>query len=303
MIDRTVSTIIDQAKCTGCGLCVKVCPNQTITMDNEKAVVSGDRSLNCGHCAAICPADAIVVKGNDHRSLTFNTFQIPNTWLPHGKFDTANLISLMGSRRSCRNYKKSTVDRKILEDLVKIGTTAPSGTNSQGWCFTILPNRAGVESLAGQIGLFFKRLNQKAEIAILRWLLKIIGKPQLDHYFKNYYESVREALDEWENSGNDQLFHGAAAVIIVSSKPDASCPLEDAMLATQNILLGAHSMGLGTCLIGFAVSAMEKDPAIKRLISIPEEEMVCSVIALGYPDEKYRYPAYRKKVVPRYFEV
>ena len=299
MIDRTVHTIIDEEKCTGCGLCVKVCPNQTISIENGKAVVSGDRSQNCGHCAAICPEDAICVKENDHRSFSFNTFQVPNTWLPHGKFDTANLTSLMGSRRSCRNYKESVVDRKILEDLVKIGITAPSGTNSQGWCFTILPNRADVESLAGQIGLFFKRVNQKAEISILRWLLKIIGKPQLDHYFKNYYESVREALD----SGKDQLFHGAAAVIVVSSKPDASCPLEDAMLATQNILLGAHSMGLGTCLIGFAVSAMENDPVVKQFINIPDEERVCSVIAMGYPDEEYRYVAYRKKVVPRYFEV
>ena len=61
MIDRTVTTIIDVDTCIGCGECVKVCPNQTISMQDGKAVVTGDRSLNCGHCAAVCPVDAVRV--------------------------------------------------------------------------------------------------------------------------------------------------------------------------------------------------------------------------------------------------
>jgi len=59
-----------------------------------------------------------------------------------------------------------------------------------------------------------------------------------------------------------------AAVIVVGSNR-GSCPAEDALLATQNILLGAHALGLGTCLIGFAVSAMQKDVRIKDLLKIP----------------------------------
>jgi formate hydrogenlyase subunit 6/NADH:ubiquinone oxidoreductase subunit I len=43
MIDRQVTTIIDPEKCIGCELCVKVCPNQTISMQADKAVVTGDR--------------------------------------------------------------------------------------------------------------------------------------------------------------------------------------------------------------------------------------------------------------------
>ena len=78
--------------------------------------------------------------------------------------------------------------------------------------------------------------------------------------------------------------------------------MEDAMLATQNILLAAHSMGLGSCLIGFAVEAMRNDPRIKPFIKIPAEETVYAVIALGYPDEAYRRLTGRKKAVVRYFE-
>jgi nitroreductase len=109
-------------------------------------------------------------------------------------------------------------------------------------------------------------------------------------------------LEEWEVSGKDRLFHGATAAIIVGSKPGASCPTEDALLATQNILLAAHSMGLGSCLIGFAVSALKESPAIKSSIGIPDDETVYSVIALGYPDESYEAVAGRKKAETRYFE-
>ena len=31
-VDRIVTTKIDQALCTGCGLCVEVCPSETITI-------------------------------------------------------------------------------------------------------------------------------------------------------------------------------------------------------------------------------------------------------------------------------
>jgi len=67
-------------------------------------------------------------------------------WLPHGDFDTAGLARLMASRRSCRNYSDRPIDRAILEDLVGIGITAPSGTNCQYWTFTLLPERRHVRA-------------------------------------------------------------------------------------------------------------------------------------------------------------
>jgi nitroreductase len=78
--------------------------------------------------------------------------------------------------------------------------------------------------------------------------------------------------------------------------------VEDALLATQNILLAAHAMGLGTCLIGFAVAAMERDPAIARFLGIPANEDVHAVIALGHPDETYLRIAGRKPFEMRVFQ-
>lgn len=50
---------IDSIKCTGCGNCVDVCPQQAITIDSNVAVVNQELCVQCGACVAICPTSAI----------------------------------------------------------------------------------------------------------------------------------------------------------------------------------------------------------------------------------------------------
>jgi nitroreductase len=153
---------------------------------------------------------------------------------------------------------------------------------------------------AKRIKDFFIKLNRLAENVFLRKALKLIGKSELEVYYRDYYRSVKEAVRQHEEYGKDLLFHGATAAIVVGSGPDASCPAEDALLATQNIILGAHALGLGTCLIGFAAKAMQKDKSIPGALGIPDEESVYAVIALGYPNETYQKPCGRKKPLIRF---
>ncbi|BBO68451.1 nitroreductase [Desulfosarcina alkanivorans] len=298
--DRSVTTEIDADACIGCGLCVPVCPKETLGLNDGKAAVIGTESLGCDHCAAACPVDAIRVTAVDAALSHFQTFAADTRWIAHGRFDTAALVNLMGSRRSCRNFSGRPVGRSLLEDLVHVGVTAPSGTNCQPWTFTILPDRDAVDRLGRRVGDFFRQTNRMAENRWLRTGLKLVGRPELDAYYRLHYPTVKMGLAAWDRGERDLLFHGATAVIVVSADDDASCPSEDAMLATGNMLLAAHAMGLGSCLIGFVIEAMRRQRSIVRMLGIPDHETPYAVIALGWPDETYQRVAGRKAALIRY---
>ena len=298
-MNQPVTTTINVELCTGCGHCVKVCPSDTLSLVEGKAVVSGDRSLNCGHCAAICPEGAVSVAALEPQTLELSTVEVPEQWVEHGEADAGALVALMRSRRSCRNYRRRPVPLDVLRDLVKIGVSAPSGTNCQAWTFTLLADRDAVMEVGNATLAFFRKLNKLAAKAWLRGGLKLLGKPELATYHADYYDKVKEAMAEFEAGGRERLFHGAPAAILVASSPGATTPCEDALLASQNILLAAHAMGLGTCLVGFVVEASKNEAAIKVAAGIPAEETLHAVIALGYPAEKYERQVARKEPVVR----
>ncbi|HSR36929.1 MAG TPA: nitroreductase family protein [Desulfurivibrionaceae bacterium] len=291
---------IDSDRCTGCGLCVSNCPADTLAMQDGRAALASAACMACGHCAALCPTGAITVVAAKNTAILFATFTTPEKWLPYGQGDLGTLVQLMRSRRSCRNYTRQPVDRALLTDLVKIGTTAPSGTNSQGWTFTILPDRDDVVALGEAVADYFRRLNRLANAPLLRHLLRLCGRTALDHYYRRHYATTAKALREWDENGRDRLFHGATAAILVGGRPGASCPSEDALLATQNIVLAAHAMGLGSCLIGFVVEAMKRDAQIGARLGLPRDETVHSVIALGWPAHRYQRLTGRRPIAPRW---
>ncbi len=287
--------------CIGCGLCVSVCPDQTLSLVEGTALVSGHKCMTCGHCQAACPAQAIVVAAAPV-DLGFTHIKEKKGWLAPGAMDAADLVQLLRSRRSVRNYREEPVPLTLLEDLVKIGTTAPSGTNSQAWTFTILKDRHEVKLLGELTACFFRKLNRKAVSRLWRLAARLFAGDSLGRYYRRHYQTVRQGLDDWDEHGEDHLFHGAPAAILVGGRKEASCPAEDALLATGNILLGAHALGLSTCLIGFVVEAMRHDASIGHKLDIKQDEEIYAVIAVGYGREVYQGPAGRKQVAVRFLK-
>ncbi|MBW1636178.1 MAG: nitroreductase family protein [Deltaproteobacteria bacterium] len=291
------TVIIDKEICIGCGLCVDVCPYNAIQLVENRAVYVLQDCFSCDHCRSVCPVDAVSVAGLVS-GMNFSTFTERAEVVQPGAGGMAEIVALMRSRRSCRRYSGKTVSLSLLKDLVKIGTTAPSGTNSQPWRFSILPERQDVLFLGDLTADYYRNLNRQAQNRALRLLMKLFGRDKLGIYYRKYHDSVQESLREWDEEGRDRLFHGATAVILVAAGSDASCPAEDALLATQNMLLAAHAAGLGSCLVGFAVEAMRRNSSIRKKMKIAEDMDVYTVIGLGYPDVKYMRFSGRRSVVP-----
>ena len=52
---------VDSEKCTGCGVCVSVCPVDVFKVINGKASVNDEDCIVCKNCETSCPTGAISV--------------------------------------------------------------------------------------------------------------------------------------------------------------------------------------------------------------------------------------------------
>ncbi len=73
----------------------------------------------------------------------------------------------------------------------------------------------------------------------------------------------------------------------------------DCGAATQNILLAAHTLGIGSCWVGIH-PRKERKEAFRRLLELPPYVNPFALVALGYPDEKKPRPVrFRPEKVKR----
>lgn len=54
--------VIDKKQCQGCGMCVKNCPQHTISIKNGKARISHDKCIRCYCCQELCTFKAVKIK-------------------------------------------------------------------------------------------------------------------------------------------------------------------------------------------------------------------------------------------------
>lgn len=58
-----VTLELDEDRCSGCGMCLLVCPHAVLGMNNRHVQIENrDACMECGACAMNCPTDALSVE-------------------------------------------------------------------------------------------------------------------------------------------------------------------------------------------------------------------------------------------------
>jgi nitroreductase len=93
---------------------------------------------------------------------------------------------------------------------------------------------------------------------------------------------IRKELAEAIPNGKF-LAEAPQGVAVVIDPKSSKHPEQEGAAAIQNMLLKAHALGLGTCWI--SVYGTDCEQKAKQILLIPEEELLVSVVSIGYPAE------------------
>lgn len=177
------------------------------------------------------------------------------------------------NRRSVRVYSEEQIKQEDLDLILESGLYSPSGCNTQPWHFTIIQNKEVLNTL-----------NIETKKVLLH-----CGFENFENYAKNE---------------NFNVFYNAPSVIIVSGEKKAVTPETDCAAATENMILAAESLCIGTCWIGLTTFLFrsEEGPKYLEMLKIPEGYEPYYAIALGYKTISNPKPKERRENTVTYIQ-
>lgn len=300
---------IDGEKCVQCGRCYEVCPTYGIrwkTGEPPRPVGYGglpQACLNCGNCVAVCPAGAISIRGSyavregRYKTLLLHKVCPPNplrTVEPEAytafKDELTEVERVIYTRRSNRLFKSTAMPGQMLERILEAGRFAPSAGNCQPYKFIVITDpktigeleRKSLAMLRVFKNLYLlkngkKPLWKKALFTLLSWLMinKMDQRPVT-------------AMEKADKTGGALYFNAPAVILVLKDTRGISNPDLDAGICCQNMVLAAHSLGLGTCYVGLAIEPLNTAlmAGFRKKIGIRRPFEAVTSIAVGYPKGK-----------------
>jgi len=160
-----------------------------------------------------------------------------------------NVFKAIDGRRSIRYYAKKELAEEDLEKILEAAMSGPSAGDVHPWELIVVRDK--------------ERRIKLARVA-------------LDQAFISIAPAVIVVCLDLEKSAWAYGVRGRTLYCI-----------QDAAAATQNMLLAAYALGLGTCWVG----AFDEE-AVRKILSIPEQFRPVSIITVGHPSYK---PAKRER--------
>ncbi len=155
---------------------------------------------------------------------------------------------IIQSRRSVRRYKNKPVEPDIIKQVLQAARWAPSWKNKQCWRFIVVQD-SGIKTRISHTMGQNRSLQGILEAPVLIVLCAKTGE-------SGYHNGVLATeKDSW------YMF--------------------DSALCMQNMVLKAHTLGLGTVIVGLFDSSK-----VASIIKLPGDYEVVAMTPLGYPEEE-----------------
>jgi len=165
------------------------------------------------------------------------------------------------ARHSVRAYAPTPLDRDTVQTLLDAAVHAPTAMHVEPWAFVVVQDQALLQRLSDTAKpLFVEEVRHR-------------NAQGASHSFEHF---IRPDFN---------IFHGARTLIIICAKPYGPFVAADCWLAAENLMLGASALGLGSCVIGSAVAALNIRK-VKAELGIPDDYSAIAPIVVGVPSGK-----------------
>ena len=287
---------IDSEKCIKCEKCLEVCSVDLFSVQREnmeKKIVFEDPlgfCFRCAHCVAICPTEAILYEGADP-PYNFKEAKNPSEIMSYEDF-----MKFTRSRRSMRQFQAKPLAEEDIEKILQAMRYSPSASNRQNRNYIVLTKPEDIAFLADRVSLLMVKAKR---YLFLRYLIAPFTSGLVRKRILNPKTKVRlQIFFDDKKSGKDSIFFKAPCVIIVHAPPYSKMTASDSAIAVTHGMLAAHSMGLGTCWIGFAQEHLWRNSKSRKWLGVPKQNNVYGVFVVGHPDLTYvRAPPRREAKV------
>ena len=257
-----IKLVIDREKCVQCGQCINDCICSVLEFDENnipKIAKDGEkRCIKCQHCLAVCPTGALSIFGkNAEDSLAISNKNISD-----------DLLNLIQSRRSIRQFKKENLSNECLDKIKNMLAWIPTGCNNHKLMFHFIDDIEAMKHFKNKTFEYLKKIYQKGNITEEQKKLLL---------FK------QEVLND-----KDIIFRDAPHLVLVSSPKNAPCADIDPVIALSYLELYANSLGAGTLWCGFATYCIQEIPELQKELKVPEDYKPVYCMLLGPANIKYK---------------
>ena len=276
---------INQSTCIGCGLCVNVCGDLSLTLQNNKATQSNSAifgCIGCGHCMAICPTGAIEING---RTISPNDLlELPSI---ENSANYDQILSVFQRRRSVRKFLNQNIDSETIEKILIAAKTAPMGLPPSDVNVLVLDSILKTRAFAEDFCKYIEGMKWFVSGWFLTLMRPFWGKAN-DEMFNGFIRPLFKVYPEKMRENINVVNYDAPLALYFYGSP--YCDPADPIIAATYAMIAAESMGLGTCMLG-AVHPLIQNGKKARLfrekygIKFTSREGL--FVAFGYPAVKY----------------